>query len=296
MRERIVLAAVFLFTLFIGFSCSGGNATKEAVQRPFRIGLLPHENKELMLKRYTPLMDHISKKLGRQCEIRIPETYDELLNLSTRGEIDLAFLGGFTFVKSNLQSGTEPLVMRDVDTRFTSFFLVRADDPAQSLSDLRGRSLSFGSELSTSGHLMPRHFLKEKMINPEEFFREIRYSGAHDKTAYWVRDRKADVGVANSAIIRSMYKDGRLKNSEVRVLWETPPYPDYVWTLCSGTDEKLQAQLLDAFLELSPTNPEHAEILRAMNAGGFLPAGTDDFRKLFEVVEELKLIKNGKNQ
>ena len=223
MRGRIILSVVFLFTLLTGLSCSDGNTTtKEAAQRPFRLGLLPSESKDQILKRYTPLKNYLSKKLGRQCEIKIPDSYDELLKLSSSGEVDLSFLGGFTFVQSNLQCGMKPLVMRDVDTRFTSFFLVRTDDPAKSLSDLRGRSLSFGSKLSTSGHLMPRHFLTEKMIVPEEFFREIRYSGAHDQTAYWVRDGEADAGVANSSIIRTMYEDGRLKKSEVRVLWETP--------------------------------------------------------------------------
>ena len=69
---------------------------------------------------------------------------------------------------------------------------------------------------------MPRHFMcSDKQIIPEVFFSEVHYSGAHDKTAYLVRDGTIDLGVANSEIIKKMIRDGRLKENDVRVLWET---------------------------------------------------------------------------
>jgi phosphonate transport system substrate-binding protein len=81
-----------------------------------------------------------------------------------------------TFVKAQTFLYAQPLVMRGVDTRFTTYFVTRADGPLRDCDNLvcdalAGKVFSFEPKLSTSGHLMPRHFLKaEKRIEPESFF------------------------------------------------------------------------------------------------------------------------------
>ena len=107
---------------------------------------------------------------------------------------------------------------------------------------------------------MPRYFLEKQNIVPESFFSEVRYSGSHDKTAQWVRDGIVDIGAANAVVIRQMFGSDRLDNEQVKVLWETPYYSDYVWA--QPDINKLQVdRLRNAFLELSEVNPGHGEIL-----------------------------------
>ena len=279
----------FLIVVFL-VACSSNKENEETTLSRLRISIVPDESREKLIKRYTPLFEYLSSEIGIPYELIIPETYDELLELFHAKKIDLAHFGGFTFMKANISSGAVPLVMRDVDTRFTSYFLVKTDHPARKISDFKGKKFSFGSRLSTSGHLMPRHFLEEMGITPEVFFGDTRYSGKHDLTAFWVRDGEIDLGVANHAVINKMYKDGRLSKREVRVLWETPPYPDYVWALRSMNDKELLIKLRDAFLNLSKINKEHRRILEGVDAGCFLPAGINDFSKLYEVVDGLRLL------
>ena len=170
--------------------------------------------------------------------------------------------------------------MRDLDTNFTSYYLVHADSKVTDISDLKGKKFSFGAKLSTSGHLMPRHFLMERGIKPEMFFGEVRYSGAHDKTAYHIRDGHADVGVANAHIVNSMLADGRISDKDVRVLGKTPPYPDYIWATRRDMGRAFRQKILDAFLDLSATDKRHAQILKKLDAGLFLPAREKDFALL----------------
>ena len=47
-----------------------------------------------------------------------------------------------------------------MDEEFHSVFIAGADTGIESLEDLKGKSFTFGSESSTSGHLMPRYLLK----------------------------------------------------------------------------------------------------------------------------------------
>lgn len=251
-----------------------------------RIGVLPDQDPEALKKRFKPVLDYLSEKLQLTCELIVPESYPDLLELFHEQKVDLAYFGGYSYVKARQRDGAIPLVMRRIDTRFTSLFIVQASNPAQTLESLENKSIAFGSSLSTSGHLMPRHFLRQKNITPESFFSSVQYSGAHDKTAYWVRDGEVDVGVANATTIRSMLENGLIKPNEIRVLWETPPYADYVWAIRPQFAESFNKDIRDAFLQLSATNADHSKILKNLNAIGYLPADPGDFLPLANIAQE----------
>ncbi|MDP6787385.1 MAG: phosphate/phosphite/phosphonate ABC transporter substrate-binding protein [Rhodospirillales bacterium] len=269
-------------------ACSDG---EQRTPKVLRVGVLPDQSKAQLLDRYGRLLEYLEKELGLPHDLVIPETYQELATLFHQGKLDLAYFGGVSFVAAMKADGAVPLVMRDIDLKFTSAFLVRADDPAPSISDFRGRRLAFGSNLSTSGHLMPRFHLEQQSITPESFFASIRYSGAHDRTAYWVRDGTVDLGVANSLVIANMFQDGRLSERDVRILWTTPPYADYVWAVARDLDVEFVTDLRDAFLKLSPEDPAHRSILTKMGAGSLLPASAEDFADLAKILENGSFLK-----
>ncbi len=256
-----------------------------------RIGVLPDESEAMLRQHYEPLLDYLSRATGLQTQLVLPKNYNELIKMFAQHKIDLAYFGGLTFVQANTYHNAEPLVMREVDTHFTSWIFARGDTTLTNLQDYSGRSFSFGSRLSTSGHLMPRHFLEqEHKIEAEKFFTEVHYSGAHDQTAYRVRSGEVDLGAANSRIIKQMIHDGRLKDNDLRVLWQTPPYPDYVWAVDPHLAQPLKQQLRDAFLALHPDDPAQAQLLKQLGARIFLPAASGDFISLRKIAKRLKLL------
>ena len=162
---------IWLIGAGLAFQLSACSAPE---QGPFngtlRVGVLPDESENILLERYTPLLEFLTQETGHPCEIVIPDNYEELLKTFGEGQIDLAYFGGATFVKANTEYGAVPLVMRDVDARFTSDLVVAGED-LNTLKELQGKRFSFGSRLSTSGHLMPRHFLQVRYgVTPENVF------------------------------------------------------------------------------------------------------------------------------
>ena len=255
-----------------------------------RVGVLPDDREDALKRRHTPLLAYLAENLGIEYRLIIPSDYSDFLKKAAANQFDLAYFGGFTFIQSHLKTGVLPLVMRDVDSKFTSYFIVRSGDSARNIEDLRGRKFSFGSKLSTSGHFMPRHFLEEKSIDPESYFSEIQFSGSHDKTVMSVLNGKTDAGVANSLVIERMFASGRVKKEELRILWQTPPYPDYVWGVDPSVSESDRQKILDLFLQLSMDDSVYRGILRAQSAVVFLPADIRDFTNLRKIVDRLKLI------
>ena len=281
-----------LLTLLVGFSlvlqltaCTGSETTSSTTS--VRIGVLPDESNDALRERYTPLFEFLSLETGFAHELIIPDSYDDLLTKFGAGQIDLAYFGGVTFVKASSDYGAIPLAMRDVDSRFTSVFIVHGDSKFD-MQDLQGKNLAFGSKLSTSGHLMPRFFLQsEHEITPEDHFNSVRYSGKHDRTAYWVRDGEVDVGAANAEVVRKMFKDGRLQPGDVRIIWTTPPYADYVWAVHPSVPESLRQEIQRAFLKLSADDPQHEMLLSNLGANGFYPASAKNFSVLTRVLPSM---------
>jgi phosphonate transport system substrate-binding protein len=275
--------------LLLGVLVLLSGCVREDVRDPImlRVGVLPDEDAEILRARYFPLLENLAEQTSLTLDLVIPDSYAELLRLFHEREVDLAYFGGYSFVEARERDGAEPLVMRIIDMRFTSLFLVAAGSPAMTVSDFSRKDFAFGSQFSTSGHLMPRHFLAQNGISPETFFKSVRYSGSHDVTAYLVRDGTIDLGVANSTIIRTMYEDGRLLATDVRVLQETPPYANYVWAIHPDLGDDVAFALRDAFLNLSPENEKDQAVLAGLNTTGFVPASPDDFSRLREIVRSI---------
>ncbi len=290
----VIVGAAAVVTVVLMVTTTGFRLQDEVTV--IRVGVLPDEDAAELDRRYAPFLQHISRQTGLDLRLVVPDSYRDLLARFGRQELELAYFGGLTFVNAQIDHDARPLVMRDVDARFTTYFVVKGDGPLSDCvnlmcADLAGKVITFGSRLSTSGHLMPRHFLAtEKAIVPETYFGDVRYSGAHDKTIYDTRDGNTDLGAVNSEIFRTMRRDGRLTQGALQVVWETPPYADYVWAVSDRLSEELVTRLRDAYLMLEYGNPEHREILSRMGARGFLPAGTTDFEPLRQVTDSLGLL------
>lgn len=275
-RVLFVLSAI-AGTVTLGACLPDFNASS----RTIRIGVLPDQNSEALKVRYAPLMKHLSDVTGQKVQLVIPDSYDDLVEKFGAIEVDIAYFGGVTFVRANKTQGAEPLVMRDVDATFKSYFIAhRSTDDRRGLAQFKGTRFAFGSKSSTSGHLMPRHFMIQKGLEPERAFSYVVYSRGHDDTVRKVASSEATLGAVNALIYESMVeKDASLKNV-TRIVWVTPPYPDYVWAARKGLSRDIKDRFQNAFLSLSGTNPNDQKVLNSLNAGGFLPAKMENFAVL----------------
>ncbi len=284
-KRSILVALIWVLMCTILFTVQGCSPKQERTITELHIGILPDRNEEVLRSQYTPLFDYLAQQLDLPYKFIIPENYDDLVDQFSQGHIDLAYFGGVTFIQAQRKANAIPVVMRDVDARFTSYFVVNADNKAQGLADLKEQRLSFGAKNSTSGHYMPRHFMLQEGIIPESFFNSVEYSGAHDKTIFRVRDRQVDLGAVNAQIYNEMLASGRIEKTEMRVIWETQPYTDYVWAVRPDLGDSLKNKIRDAFLDLSPDNRQHKEILKKVGASIFFPADTTDFKVLNNILE-----------
>ncbi|MDJ0793499.1 MAG: phosphate/phosphite/phosphonate ABC transporter substrate-binding protein [Woeseiaceae bacterium] len=265
-----------IIAVFLVASACTGDAPPDDIADTIRVGVLPDQVPDNLRTRHEPLIAYLGETTGFSFELVIPSDYADLLQQFAVGDVDLAWFGGLTFVRAELHAGAIPLALRDVDIQFTSCYLAGASGQRTSIAAFEGARFSFGPDLSTSGHLMPRYFMSQAGLVPEDFFQSIRHAPGHDQTAAWVADGTVDLGVANCVIVQSLFANGQLDEDEVRIIETTPPYSDYVWAARESMSAPRRAAILDALLALDPTVPLHREVLRLQGANAYLPAGSGD--------------------
>ncbi|MBW6495309.1 MAG: putative selenate ABC transporter substrate-binding protein [Burkholderiaceae bacterium] len=252
-------------------------APPASAQQVFRVTAIPDESPTELQRKFKPLGTYLEKALGIKAEF-IPVTdYAAAVEALVNRKVEMAWFGGFTFVQARIRSNDAviPLVQRVEDEKFRSVF-VTADPTITRLEDLKGKTLSFGSPSSTSGHLMPRSFLLQAGVDPDRDLR-VSFSGAHDATALAVAGGKVTAGALNISVWEKLLADKRVDGARAHVFFTTPPYHDYNWTVHRDLDPALRKKLLDAFLALSPDTAQGSEVLGLQRATRFVPTSAGNY-------------------
>jgi phosphonate transport system substrate-binding protein len=272
-RVLLTIAMLAAATAFTGMA---------QAQSMFRVTTIPEEAATEQVRKFTPLASYLEKALGVKVEFTPVSDYPAAVETLVNKKVDLVWFGGFTFVQANLRSGGKvvPLAQREEDTKFQSVFIAKTDSGIKSLADMKGKQISFGSQSSTSGHLMPRRFLLQANINPEKDFRRIAYSGAHDATIASVVSGKVDAAALDITVWKKFVSENKVDTKAVDVFFTTPGYFNYNWTVHADMPAAMQAKVKAALLALDPANPEHAEILRLNRASRYIATTPDNYKGL----------------
>ncbi len=263
-----------------------------AQARTFRITAIPDESPTELARKAGPLVKYLEQRLGMKVEYTPVTDYAAAVEALANQQVDLAWYGGFTFVQAHQRSGGKavPLVQREEDEKFRSVF-ISTDDRIRSLADLKGKTLSFGSQSSTSGHLMPRSFLLAAGLDPDKDFRRVAYSGAHDATVAAVASGKVDAGALNISVWEKLVADKKVDPARVRVFYTTPPYYDYNWTVHADMPAALREKVAKAFLDLSRNTPEGKDILELQRATKFVPTKVENYKGIEAAARNAGLLK-----
>jgi phosphonate transport system substrate-binding protein len=264
-----------------------------AAQGVLKVSAIPDEAPTELQRKFKPLGEYLARETGMKVEFTPVTDYAAVVESLATKKLDLAWLGGFTFVQAKLRTNGSaiPLVQRAEDEKFTSRFIVPVGSGARTLADLKGKSFAFGSPASTSGHLMPRFFLLQAGIDPDKDFRNVAFSGAHDATVAFVAGGKAEAGVLNASVWDKLVEAKNPNALKVRVLATTPPYFDYNWTVRGDLDPALVKKLSAAFLKLDPGNPAHKTILELQRASKFIPTKASNYDGIENAAKSAGLIK-----
>jgi phosphonate transport system substrate-binding protein len=261
-------------------------------QQVLRVTTIPEEAATEQVRKFTPLASYLEKKLGMKVEFTPVSDYPAAVESLVNKKVDVVWFGGFTYVQASIRSGGKivPIAQREEDTRFQSVFIAKTDSGIKTLADMKGKQISFGSQSSTSGHLMPRSFLLLAGINPEKDFRRIAYSGAHDATIASVVSGKVEAAALDITVWRKFVGENKVDTKAVDVFYTTPPYFNYNWSVHADMPADLRNRLQKALLELDPATPEGKEILQLNRATRYIPTTPENYKGIEAAARSASLL------
>jgi phosphonate transport system substrate-binding protein len=249
-------------------------------QQVLRVTTIPEEAATEQVRKFLPIAAYLERQLGMKVEFTPVSDYPAAVESLVNKRVDLVWFGGFTHVQAQIRSGGKivPIAQREEDTRFQSVFITRTDSGIKNLEDLRGKQVSFGSQSSTSGHLMPRHFLLQAKIDPDKDFRRVAYSGAHDATIASVVSGKVDAAALDITVWRKFVSENRVDTKAVNVFYTTPTFFNYNWSVHADMPAALRARVTKALLDLDPATAEGKEILQLNRATRYIATQPENYR------------------
>lgn len=287
--KRLVLASVLLGSILSGTAFGQDKAA-------FVFTAIPDQDETRLVERFTKVAEYLQGKLGIPVKYLPVKSYPAAVTAFTNNQVQLAWFGGFTGVQARRQvPASEAIAQGAEDVAFKTLMIANAKTGLKPSREfprgIAGKSFTFGSRASTSGRLMPEYFVRKEFAGrgPEEIFSRVGFSGDHSRTIQLVQSGAYEIGVLDFTVWDLDLKAGKIDPAQVIVIWETPTYPDYQWTVRGDVDQVYGAgfkeKLRSALLAI-----DDPRILSQFARSRFIPAKNSDYGPIEEVGKVTKLL------
>lgn len=294
-----LLGALLAFLALVATACGDEPDAEAGAPDRLVIGGIPDQGPERLQRQFGLVADRLAEELDLEVVYEPVADYDAAVSAFRVGDLDLVWFGGLTGVQARLQvDGARAIAQRDVDAEFTSVFIAGASsglgpfDTVDGLVALAGRTLTFGSDSSTSGRLMPQSFLAQAGVPLDDLAGDPGFSGSHDATIELVASGSFEAGALNSQVWDARVEEGAVDPAAVIELFRTPPYHDYHWVVHPDVGEDLIARIQDVLLSLDADDPEDAELLELFGggAGRFIETSDDAYDEIEAIARQIGMV------
>ena len=256
---------------------------------------IPDQDESQLRKRFNKVAKYLSTTLSTKVEYVPVKSYSAAVTAFRNNQVQLAWFGGLSGVRARgLVKGSKAIAQGKADPNFETYFIANANT-GLALSEefpkaIAGKTFTFGSKGSTSGRLMPEFHIRKAFGKvPKQVFSRVGFSGNHSRTVALVQSGAYEVGATNFKVWKKGIKNGTIDPKKVRVIWKTPGYPDYNWSIRGDVDktfgpgfsEKVQSALI------SMKDPD---LLSSFPRASFIPAQNSDYAPIKDTAKLLGLI------
>ena len=266
-----------------------------AYAQTFVFTAIPDQDETRLKARFGKVADYLQGQLGVEVRYIPVKSYAAAVTAFRNDQVQLAWFGGLSGVQARrLVPGSEALAQGKEDTAFVTYFIAHNSTGIEESNAfpkaIAGKTFTFGSKGSTSGRLMPEfHIRKAFGKAPEEVFERVGFSGNHSRTIALVQSGSYQVGAVNYAVWETELKEGRIDTRKVRIIWRTPTYPDYQWTIRGDVDKRFGEGFTDK-VRAALIGMEDKELLDAFPRSAFIPASNADYAPIEGTAKQIGLI------
>jgi len=287
--KRITAVLLLIFTAALLVSGCGAKEKSGAQPDPARlkVALLPDESPSTVIKNNEPLKQYLSKALGKEIEIVVTTDYSSMIEAMRNNQIDVAYFGPLSYVLlKQKMSDVVPFAAKieKGSPAYQAVVIANTGSGIKSLQDVRGKTVAYGDQASTSSHLIPKEMLlSQSGLKSGQDYKE-QFVGAHDAVAMAVQNNNAQAGGLSKPIFEALVQRKVIDPGKVQVIAESKPYPNYPWAMRTTLSPDLQEKIKKSFIDL-----KDKDVLKPLKAEGFAPMSDQDYDVIRNMVKVLNI-------
>lgn len=229
-----------------------------------------YEQLKPLLDYVVPRMADVGIREGRVLMARDPQ---QMASYLRRGQVDWVTETAGTAMLLQERSGAQPMLLteRDGVSSYRTVFFVRRDSGLRTLEDLRGRSVAFQNNASTSAYFVPAiellrrrmslSLLLSPMDKPSGGSVGYVFARSELNIGAWVHKRLVDAGTMSDIDWNNAARLPPSYRRDLEVVHITGPVPRALEMVRSDLDPKVQARLRELLIEAA-SDPRAAEALK----------------------------------
>jgi len=287
MNQRLyILSAILMSLLFI---LSAGAAE-------LKFTAIPDQDTTRLEQRFNKIADYLAKELGITVTYLPVKSYAASVEAFKNNQVQLAWFGGLSGVEARQTvPGSQAIAQGAEDEHFVTFFIANSATSLKPGSDfpaeIAGLTFTFGSKGSTSGRLMPEYYIRKYFKkSPRDVFKRVGFSGDHSKTIALVQAGSYQVGAVNFKVWESEMQEGKIDPQKVSVIWQTPEYPDYNWTIRGDADKTFGESFIQK-VQAALVAMKDPDLLASFPRSAFIPADNGMYQPILDVGTEIGILR-----
>ena len=283
---KMLARACIVFLLLISAS--------HVYSQTFYFTAIPDQDETQLQERFNKIALYLSQQLKIDVKYIPVKSYAAAISAFRNNQVQLAWFGALSGIQARKRvPNSEAIAQGFEDQFFKTYFIAHTSTGLKHAKlfpqGIKNKSFSFGSKGSTSGRLMPEYYIRQNLAGPKNAFTKVGFSGDHSRTIALVMAGSYDVGAVNYKVWEKMLKENRINEDLVSVIWQTPTYPDYQWSI-RGDVNKVFGKSMKEKVTNALLNMADPELLNSFPRTSFIPAQNSDYQNVLDTAQAIGIM------
>jgi len=253
-----------------------------------KMGVFPRRSPEETKAAFKPLADKLSKDLGEEVQLVVPNSFKEFWKAVKKNQFDLVHYNQYHYIRSHREQGYRVIVANEEfgQKQLSGIIAVRKDSGINSLEDLRGKMIVFGGSKKAMGsYIAPTAILKQAgLIEGRDYLVNFA-STPPGAVVGLMTDVGSAVGVGDSAVEAIRNTDPTpVDASKLKTIATSEPFTHLPWAVNSNVSEE-KAKKIQSIMTNLGNSEEGKKILVSAKVTGFYAVTDKDFVKVREMIK-----------
>ena len=263
-----------------------------AQARPtLKIGLGPQQPTQADTRRvWEPVYKAVAEKIGANLELQVANDWAGIATALANEQIDVAQMGPWGYILAKVR-GEARIINTMLVNGIPTYKAIIVARPGLTVAnfpeDARGKSMQMLDVGSTSGWLVPTHFLRSKGIEPKSFFGRYAEGASAAAAQMATVNGQVDLATGWDTHRNTMIRNGTIQPTSNTVVWESDPLPNECVVVSKSFPQDRAAALGAALAGLSDDEKK----LLPWPYTGFVPATHQPYEGLEKMGRDLGAIR-----